>query len=234
MANDLVLVSPFNPEASFAVGNAMARNSCIYCLADAAIVVTTGREKGGTWSGAIENLRSHWVPLWTRFRTDPSSGNADLVQRGAKWLPNDRTNLSVLFATENRGFDASASSGELPFAGPEVSVTLDEPALEEPATKPKQMMLNPGAEPNHDETSASARIALDELSFYEFFLHRMARLTARAPLGVDNLLQHLDVSKAQLNAWLKRAVADRRLKKLKKPVRYRVQSAEPEQTSMFD
>jgi predicted Rossmann fold nucleotide-binding protein DprA/Smf involved in DNA uptake len=234
MANDLVLVSPFNPEAGFNVGNAMSRNSCIYCLADAAVVVATGREKGGTWSGAIENLRSHWVPLWTRFRADPSSGSADLVQRGAKWLPNDRTDLSVLFTPQDRGFDASASCRELPFAEPKAPVTSDEQVLKEPAIEPKPMMLSSGAEPNQNETSASTRISLDELSCYEFFLHRMAKLTAGAPLGSDDLLQHLDVSKAQLNAWLKRAVADRRLKKLKRPVRYRVQSLEPEQTSMFD
>ena len=233
MSNDLVLVSPFNPEAGFNVGNAMARNGYIYCLADAAVVVTTGREKGGTWSGAIENLRSHWVPLWIRLRADPSSGNADLVRRGAKWLPNDRTDLSVLFATESSGFDASASSGELPFgrSEPEASVTLDEPALKEP---PVEAMPSPGADPNRDEPRASTRISLNELTFYQFFLHRMAGLTGEAPLGVDDLLQHLDVSKAQLNAWLKRAVADKRLKRLNKPVRYRAQSVEPEQTSMFD
>jgi hypothetical protein len=72
------------------------------------------------------------------------------------------------------------------------------------------------------------------LSFYEFFLQRMVALTAEAPLAVDDLLHHLDLSKAQLNAWLKRAVADKRLKRLNRPVRYRVQGIEPEQTSMFD
>ena len=83
MSNDLVLVSPFNPEAGFNVGNAMARNRYIYCLADAAVVVATGRDKGGTWSGAIDNLRSHWVPLWVRPHPDSSSGNTDLIRRGA-------------------------------------------------------------------------------------------------------------------------------------------------------
>jgi hypothetical protein len=48
MVNNLVLVSPFNPEAGFNVGNAMARNRHIYCLADAAVVVSSTRDKGGT------------------------------------------------------------------------------------------------------------------------------------------------------------------------------------------
>ena len=236
MANDLVLVSPFNPEAGFNVGNAMARNCYIYCLADAAVVITTGREKGGTWSGAIENLKSHWVPLWIRSHPDPSSGNAGLVRRGAKWLPNDRTNLSVLLAAGDSGFDKSAFSSELPFGRSErkASVGSEEPVRDENAVEAKGTTLRPGAEPDHNEPIEPARASLNKLTFYEFFLHRIAGLTAQAPLRVDDLLQHLDVSKAQLKAWLKRAVAERRIRKLGKPVRYRVQSTEPEQTSMFD
>jgi predicted Rossmann fold nucleotide-binding protein DprA/Smf involved in DNA uptake len=191
-------------------------------------------KKGGTWSGAIENLRSRWVPLWIRFRSDPGSGNADLVQRGAKWLPNDRTDLSVLFASENSGNDASASSGRLPFDPSEVTLISDEAGLKEPPGEAKETIPSSGAEANHDERRASTRISLDQLSFYEFFLHRIAKLTAEAPLGVDDLLQHLDVSKTQLSAWLKRAVADKRLKRLNKPVRDRARDIEPEQISLFD
>src|SRR5438445_13520981 len=51
MADRLVLVSPFNPEAGFDVGNAMARNRYIYCLAVAEVVSTVLAGKGGTWSG---------------------------------------------------------------------------------------------------------------------------------------------------------------------------------------
>lgn len=46
LAGDLVLVSPFNPEAHFNVGNAMQRNKLIYCLSDAAVVVNCTSDKG--------------------------------------------------------------------------------------------------------------------------------------------------------------------------------------------
>ena len=236
MSKDLVLVSPFNPEAGFNVGNAMARNCYIYCLADTAVVVTTGRDKGGTWSGAIENLRSHWVPLWVRSHPDPGSGNADLVRRGAKWLPNDRSDLSELLADEDSRLDESACSRELPFrrSEPEESEASHEGTWEQNAIEGRERIPRPGAELVHNEPKGPTPASCDELTFYEFFLHRMAGLTAQSALRVDELLQHLDVSKAQLNAWLKQAVADRRLKRLTKPVRYRAQSIEPEQTSMFD
>ena len=93
-------------------------------------------------------------------------------------------------------------------------IASDEPALKEPVVvEATETMLSSG-EPNRYQPITSPPISLDELSFYEFFLQRMVRLTSEAPLGVDDLLQHLDISKAQLNLWLKRAVADKRLKKI--------------------
>ncbi|WP_419638186.1 DNA-processing protein DprA, partial [Thiolapillus sp.] len=69
MANNLVLISTFYPEAGFNAGNAMQRNKYIYCLSDAAMVVHSG-EKGGTWNGAFENIRKQWTPLWVKRSSD--------------------------------------------------------------------------------------------------------------------------------------------------------------------
>ena len=79
---NLALISPFHPEAGFNVGNAMQRNKYIYCLADAAFVVHSG-QKGGTWSGAQENLKKRWVALWVKPTNDPSAGNVNLIRDGA-------------------------------------------------------------------------------------------------------------------------------------------------------
>jgi predicted Rossmann fold nucleotide-binding protein DprA/Smf involved in DNA uptake len=105
MAKNLALVSPFNPEAGFDVGNAMARNKYVYCLADAAVVVATSKESGGTWNGAIEDLKRGWIPLWVKRHDDPDSGNAALVERGAKWLPGGDLNVSSLASQEPAGRD---------------------------------------------------------------------------------------------------------------------------------
>lgn len=98
MDNNLVLVSPFNPEAGFNVGNAMGRNKYIYCLSNAAVVVRSDT-KGGTWRGAEENQKNNWVPIWVKHTDD---GNHRIVQRGANWLPNsiDEVDLSALTDTE--------------------------------------------------------------------------------------------------------------------------------------
>ncbi len=79
----LVLLSPYSPESSFNVGNAMARNKYIYTLADWAVVITCTYQKGGTWAGAIENLKAGWVPLLTPQLPDPSNCNQELINQGA-------------------------------------------------------------------------------------------------------------------------------------------------------
>lgn len=96
IAGDLVLISPFNPETGFDVGNAMARNKYIYCLSDAAIVIASSKEKGGTWSGAVENLSNKWVPLWVKSTNDNGSGNHYLVAKGGQWIPDNNLSIASL------------------------------------------------------------------------------------------------------------------------------------------
>lgn len=86
MSGDLALISPFNPEARFRIGNAMARNKYIYCLAQDAIVVSSTPDGGGTWNGAVENLRHGWVPLAVKRTEAAGSGNPKLVELGGRWL----------------------------------------------------------------------------------------------------------------------------------------------------
>lgn len=86
MSGKLTLISPFNPESRFLIGNAMARNKYIYCLAQNAIVVSSTPDSGGTWNGAVENLRQGWVPLAVKQTNAPDSGNPKLVSLGARWL----------------------------------------------------------------------------------------------------------------------------------------------------
>ena len=71
------------PNARWTPGRAMARNKFIYILSNAALVVECEDKKGGTWSGAIENLKSSWVPLYVRENHENALGNEELLNRGA-------------------------------------------------------------------------------------------------------------------------------------------------------
>jgi predicted Rossmann fold nucleotide-binding protein DprA/Smf involved in DNA uptake len=204
---NLALISPFNPEAGFEVGNAMARNKYIYCLADAAIVIAADREQGGTWHGAVENLKRGWTPLWVKPHPDPASGNAELTRRGGRELPAESCDLAALCVRE------ATPAVDRPTA------LVAEPAP--PALEPREI------------STRTADALLDNLDFYQLFLRRLRTLTAKTPATDQELLIHLDIGKPQLHDWLKRALEEGRITKLGKPVRYRWQTARSEQNSFF-
>ena len=89
MDNQLVLISPYDPLAGFNVGNAMQRNKVIYALAEAALVVSSDYGKGGTWSGAVEQLEKwHFLPVYIRSNGDSQKGLQALQDKGALAWPN--------------------------------------------------------------------------------------------------------------------------------------------------
>jgi len=84
----LTLVSAFDPEAGFNVGNAMQRNKQIYALADFGLVVSSGFNEGGTWAGAVEQLEKlHLTPIFVRAGDDVPEGNRQLLRRAALPFP---------------------------------------------------------------------------------------------------------------------------------------------------
>jgi predicted Rossmann fold nucleotide-binding protein DprA/Smf involved in DNA uptake len=218
LANNLVLISSFYPEAGFDVGNAMARNKYIYCLSDAAVVISSSRGKGGTWNGAIENLKNRWVPLWVKPAQDKNSGNAELVRQGARWLPSGKLDLAALSAKGASGEVEAA--GSLPAESREENSDLFSFAYSESATKSGHIR-EAQAELKSELPPDGNVISGEESSFYNLFLGRLSALTASAPATVEDLLGHLDVNKSQLNDWLKRALNEGEVEKLSKPVRYR-------------
>ena len=72
----LVLVSANDPAVGFSVGFAMERNKFMYALADWGLVVSSAQGTGGTWAGAIENLKKGWAPLFVRTDASAESGAA--------------------------------------------------------------------------------------------------------------------------------------------------------------
>jgi len=84
----LTLVSPFDPEAGFNVGNAMSRNKVIYAFADYGVVVSSSFNEGGTWSGAVEQIEKFkFVPVFARAGENVPDGNNRLLKKGALPFP---------------------------------------------------------------------------------------------------------------------------------------------------
>lgn len=110
----LTLISPYDPSAGFNVGNAMQRNKLIYALADASLVVSSDVSKGGTWSGAVEQLdKLLFVPVYVRSTGETSAGLDALRKKGAQAWPNpqDADSLESLLNEPALKSVASAQAG---------------------------------------------------------------------------------------------------------------------------
>ena len=206
----LVLISPYDPNARFNVGHAMQRNKVIYALADAALIVNAESGKGGTWTGAVEQLdKRRLVPIYVRCDGTIGDGLQLLHKKGAKKWPSPQSpnQLSALL-------DSSASPASHDVRG--LQQTSLFPRLEE-ATVPY------GADPNRRdvlsvECHGPARAKPEEDLFTKV---RELVLRMDSPMTDFEVAEALSILKSQARAWLQRLVAEGTVEKLSRPVRYR-------------
>ncbi len=50
-------------DAPFSASRALSRNRCIHALGLMVFVAQSGQNRGGTWSGTVQNLRRRWTPV---------------------------------------------------------------------------------------------------------------------------------------------------------------------------
>ena len=206
----LLLLSPNHPEAGFSVGTAMGRNKLIYAMADFGLVISADAKKGGTWAGAVEELRREQArPVFVRVGLSTPKGNSMLIELGAKPFPRTRSGEGPLqLLTEL----SQAGTG----GGTRSQLTLFESV--EQASSPPANGRVPSVETPAVESRGTA-LGAQAPGLYEVVLPLVLAAFAQAR-SVQSVASQLDVSQVQLNAWIKRALADGRLKRLAKPVRY--------------
>jgi predicted Rossmann fold nucleotide-binding protein DprA/Smf involved in DNA uptake len=218
MRGDLMLLSPFNPEAGFFRGNAMGRNKYLYCLADAAIVVCSTPGKGGTWTGAAEALKHAWVPVWVKSDPAEGSGNIDLADRGARWLPQQLPALDSLFCESEDASSDGAACRRQAWSGADESRTR----------------RNTEAAPGVIEASTPIdhNLVSPDDQFMEF-LSGMRQISGASPLRDVEIAAQLGLKTPEVRKLLKRAVQEKLVAKLKKPVRYQLENDREVQPSLF-
>ena len=213
MDQKLVLISPYDPAAGFNVGHAMQRNKLIYALSDAALVVTSDFEKGGTWAGAIEQLEKlHLVPVFVRNGSHAGKGNSALLQHGALPWPNpsDKSELSDALSAASEAVAAEPKQEALTFSRREEAPPLEIPKVQEPPKVTDQAITNSPVGtglPKEDLLQTLRDILWRELV---------------EPQKESKVAELLGMTKPQAKAWLKQRVEEGFLEKLSKPVRYSV------------
>jgi predicted Rossmann fold nucleotide-binding protein DprA/Smf involved in DNA uptake len=227
MSGELVLVSPFNPEAGFNVGNAMARNRYIYCLSDAAVVICSTESRGGTWSGAVENLRASWVPLWIKQTDDSKSGNMALSKKGAQWLP-DNFSIGMLASPQ----ESSKDNRSINKSVKDVKKRTDF------QSKPPLINIDEKNTVDHPKDTRVNIIPIKQtnelyIETFEVFLKTVGELTKESPISSAELRAKLKIKSNVIHAWLKRGVNEGFIEKSNKPVRFQLRANSAEQPSLF-
>ncbi len=209
MDGRLTLISPFDPRAGFSVGNAMRRNKLIYALADAGLVVESDYKKGGTWTGAVEQLtKLRSAPLYARVDESGSRGLEALLEMGARLWPNPQTaddfrkalsGTQVYSEAESLWKSAFQTDG-LGAAGSTNTDSAESLGLH---------ILIESADSNGLPASEALFNCVEELL-----------RSLDTPTSESDVASYLRVSTTQAREWLKRLVAEGKYTRSKRPVRY--------------
>jgi predicted Rossmann fold nucleotide-binding protein DprA/Smf involved in DNA uptake len=199
VSDRLTLVSPFDPDSRWFAYTAMERNKLLYGLSDAALVVASSDDSGGTWAGAAEALQVGKVKVFVKSTGALAPGNPKLMSMGGIPFPSEPwENLRPLFSPPEE------KNGQLfPAAVPKSTPAV---VPEAPAMEPA-MESRPAVE---DEPTRDA---------YTLVIDAVLALL-REPQSDEWLSERLCVRALQMKDWLDRGVREGRLLKLKKPVRY--------------
>lgn len=224
-SGQLVLVSPFNPEAGFNAGNAMARNRYIYALADYAVVVDSAVGEGGTWAGAIEDLRYEWTPLFVRHPGE-KPGNQALIAKGARrfiYSFESQDSLRAYFASQEPVLESLSLDSKTSPPEEQQNATINGFEPPKPPT-PSETAVIP-VQTRIVEAGAIETLSLD---MFPVFLERISILLATRPKTEEEIRVELGLEKSQTKTWLAEAVSQGLVEKTKKPVLY----ALPKQQSL--
>ncbi|MBF0141306.1 MAG: DNA-protecting protein DprA [Magnetococcales bacterium] len=210
--NRLLLISPYDPGASFNAGNAMQRNKLIYLLADAALVVNADLNRGGTWGGAVEQLdKIKKIPIYIRTSGTTFPACAPLLNKGGlPWPdPENAEQLHRVFIPVPATEPPPPQQSTLPLNN---TTELADPLalMSEFSNRKKQTKSNPSAHPRIRNQGDPAELLFAHVRelLLELLIH---------PMKESHIAEILNLSKQQNKVWLERLVQMGDLEKQSKP-----------------
>jgi predicted Rossmann fold nucleotide-binding protein DprA/Smf involved in DNA uptake len=223
VSDHLTLISPFDPDSRWFAYTAMERNKLLYGLSDAALVVASSADSGGTWAGATEALQLGRVKVFVKSTGILAPGNPKLVRMGGIPFPSEPwENLGPLLTAP------APKNGQL---FPTMS-HQSFPALElstKPVADASQEILTHGgqAPPTEATPEKSDRCAETQRTSdaYTLVIDAVLSLLDATPQSDEWLADKVCVRAAQMKDWLDRGIREGRILKLKKPVRYVAQKS---------
>lgn len=217
VSDHLTLVSPFDPDSRWFAYNAMERNKLLYGLSDAALVVASSADSGGTWAGATEALHLGKVRVFVKSTGVLAPGNPKLVRMGGIPFPSEPwENLRPLFSApeeKNGQLFSAAARQSSPAVEPSAEAVIAAP-LDVPPAETQIVPTETPAEESRPSTEAEPT-----RDAYTLVIDAVLALL-KEPRSDEWLADKVCVRAVQMKDWLDRGVREGRLLKLKKPVRY--------------
>lgn len=224
----LSLVSPYDPDSRWFAYAAMDRNKLLYGLSDAALVVASSADSGGTWAGATEALQHGRLKVFVKSTGTLAPGNSKLLRMGGAPFPTEPwENMRAWFTApqEKNGLlfpeDAKESAAAtMPPNGGQDSIGLSETFCG--IGSEEQARLSPDAA-GVAEHSAELIAGEPVGEKYSLVIDDILKMLDE-PQSVEWLAAKMNVGTAQMKDWMGRAVGEGRVKKLRKPIRYQALS----------
>jgi DNA processing protein len=243
MDRQLILISPYDPNAGFNVGHAMQRNKLIYALADVSLVMSSDFNKGGTWAGATEQLEQlRLVPVYVRLAGEDSTGLEALRRKGALPWPNPQ-NADSFKSVFEAPILTKVAQVDLPLSGigdvapSRVSTESLSSEGEFVQQSPQTTGISAEAfDQNHQgnevfkemhrlktksgagEVVMSTDLAAGEVLFAT--VRELIRLLLSRPMKETELASTLKVSTSQTKVWLQRLIDEDVVIRQKRPAGY--------------
>jgi DNA processing protein len=232
----LLLLSAEAPSVRFQPWRAMARNKLIYALADAALVMSSDKDRGGTWDGAKEQL-TKLRSCHIHVMDDPRGGEGlpAIHEMGARLWPYPSTpeQLKAVLAADPTFSHAS------PVDLSQTPANLHAESLQKSLWE--QGAVNSRLEPSKSHEGGDAAIDWkpDKSKEQDLELVSQASNQALSPaeelfnLGKNLILEALEdpktesdlqellnITKPQIREWCKILLSQGSIRKINKPVRY--------------
>lgn len=177
----ILLFSDVNPDTGFSVGRAMNRNKFIYAAAHGAFVVSSDFGKGGTWTGAVENINNSWTKLFVWSGCE-KKGNKELIIKGAiPYVISEQTILDTINLSPQKDIEAYRQ--------------ID--------------MFTPGK----DEITENIKED-NIIDLYDVVKESLLQSIV-GEMDANDIAQKCNIQKGQMNIWLKRLVAEGKIKRNK-------------------
>jgi hypothetical protein len=177
----ILLFSDVNPDTGFSVGRAMNRNKFIYAAAHGAFVVSSDFGKGGTWTGAVENINNSWTKLFVWSGCE-KKGNKELISKGAiPYVISEQTILDTINLSPQKDIEVCRQIDMFTKEKDEITENIKEDNI---------------------------------IDLYDVVKESLVQSIV-GEMDANEIAQKCNIQKGQMNIWLKRLVAEGKIKRNK-------------------